>query len=111
MNTTTFSNTPIDIVQFPDTLEKHAIKSFTKSIKPILNKKQQRLIINLSNLKNLDWQGATYLLSLWKKIAKKQGTLIIAQASPEVQAYMELIQLQRVVEVVSDEGTARSIMA
>ena len=111
MNTTTFSNTPIDVVQFPGTLEKPALKAFTKNIKPILNKKQQRLIIDLSNLKNLDWQGATYLLSLFKKVTKKRGIMIIAQASPEVQAYMELIQLQRVVEIVSDEETAMSIMA
>lgn len=108
--TIAISNTALPlIIRLPQALREtktNPVLSGLSPLKPQANPLQ--LLLDMSLIRRLDWQDAAVLMEAMVAIQKLGGRLALMQAQPEVMAFLELIQINRMLPVFHSEAAALS---
>lgn len=74
-------------------------------LKPILNNKGTRLILDLENIRFIDSSGIGCIISLVKAAKSHESVLKICNLNPEVKDVFDLLHLQMILDIEKDLGS------
>jgi anti-anti-sigma factor len=71
-------------------------RSFANTIKPELRQEQPCVIVDMSNVEQIDIEGLDLLLRCILQIAKQDGSVQLAGMSPQAATVLELTRMDRI---------------
>lgn len=96
----------IDIANFSGRLTMDNANEARNQLKAIIESGKGRLLVDLGDLTFIDSSGCSVLISAYKSIRARQGTLVLSNLSAEIQSLIELTRLNEIFEIFADRGDA-----
>ncbi|PPC91795.1 MAG: anti-anti-sigma factor [Methylobacter sp.] len=87
-------------------IDAHNSAELKESILQFLEQGENRLFVQLSQVRFIDSSGLGALLSGYKNAVNRSGKLVLCNVQPQVLAMFELTRLNRVFEIYSDLNEA-----
>jgi len=94
-----FPGAPVLIVQAPEQLNRTEAKAFFNELRPLLEEERPRIVLDCSEIKNLDSAGVEVLLISMEEAMKRDGDVKLAAVSPSSAAILELMRVDRLFEI------------
>jgi anti-sigma B factor antagonist len=100
---------PVIVMELPEMLNHEEGKKFMDDLRPLMESHRPRIVLDLSQVQQMDSAGIEMLLDCMSEAMKRDGDLKLAAVSPASAAIMELMRVDRLFEVfeTTDEA-ARS---
>lgn len=99
-------------MELPETLNQAEGNAFLAEMQPLLEVDRPRVVLDCSQVQNMDSAGIEILLHCMEEAMKRDGDLKLAALSPASAAIMELMRVDRLFEVhESADAAARSFHA
>jgi anti-sigma B factor antagonist len=107
-----YTRGPVIVMELPEKLNHGDGRAFLGEIKPLLENDRPRIVLDCSQLQQIDSAGIEALLECMEEVMKRDGDLKLATLSPSCAAILELMRVDRLFEVfeTADEA-ARSFRA
>jgi anti-sigma B factor antagonist len=100
---------PVIIMELPENLNHAEGRTFLSEMRPLLEIHRPRVVLDCSQVRQIDSAGIETLLHCMEEAMKRDGDLKLASLSPEAAAIMELMRVDRLFEVYgSADDAARS---
>ncbi len=87
------------VMELPQQLNLTQAKAFLRELQPLLEADRPRLVLECSQIHNLDGAGVEMLLSCMQEAMKRDGDLKLAAVSPASGAFLELMRVDRLFEI------------
>lgn len=100
------------VIKFPEQLSRKQVRACMRLLRPALRLDQPNIVIDLSQVSQIDTWGLDMLLHCMLEVAKRDGSLRLAGASPEAATVLELTRMDRVFNMfpsVADAVTSANI--
>ena len=97
---------PVLVVQLPQHLDGTQAKIFLKKLEPLLDVDRPRLVLECSQVRHVDSAGAEMLLQCMQQAMKRDGDMKLAAVSPALGAFLELLRVDRLFEMLDTEKEA-----
>jgi anti-sigma B factor antagonist len=102
-------NRPVIVMQLPEQLVAEGAGKFLQELGPLLEVNRPRIVLDCSQVRNIDSNGVEMLLHCVEESMKRDGDLKLACVSPESRVILELMRVDRVFEMFeSSEEAVRS---
>ena len=106
------TNRPVVVMQMPEQLALGEIPSFKQELAPLLESHRPRIVLDCSQVRNIDSAGVEMLLYCLEEAMKRDGDLKLADVSKEAQVILEVMRVDRVFEIfMTAEEAVRSFNA
>lgn len=93
------TNRPVVVKHVPERLGFREARAFMHDIQPLLGIDRPQLVLDLSDVKQMDAAGVEMLLECMAQVMKRDGDLKLAALSPEAAVIMELTRTDRLFEI------------
>jgi anti-anti-sigma factor len=100
------SGRPVVVKQLPEKLSVEQGRMFFMEVDPILNVDRPRLVLDCSNIRQLDSAGIQVLLHCLEEAMKRNGDVKLAAIPPEAVAILELTRVGGLFEAFDDVAAA-----
>ena len=94
-----FSNGPVIVMELPERLNQAEGETFLTEIQPLLENDRPRIVLDCSQVQNMDSAGIEILLHCMGEVMKRNGDMKLAAVSPAAATILELMRVDRVFEV------------
>ncbi|MCX5666960.1 MAG: STAS domain-containing protein [Candidatus Omnitrophica bacterium] len=84
----------------------HAAPGIKKAFAELINQKPPRLIVNFSKVNYIDSSGLGILVELLKRVKVYGGSLKLTNLSPMIKSMFEIMKLDKIFDILSDEEGA-----
>ncbi len=99
-------------MELPETLNQVEGQKFLNEMQPLLEVHRPRLVLDCSQVQQMDSAGIESLLFCMEQAMKRDGDLKLAAVSPASATIMELMRVDRLFEVYETvDAAARSFQA
>lgn len=103
---------PVVVMQAPPSLNQAEAERFFSEMKPLLEVERPRLVLDCSNIQNMDSAGVETLLRCMEEAMKRDGDLKLAAVAPASAIVLEMMRADRLFEVFdSPEEAVQSFQA
>jgi len=103
------TNRPVVVMQVPEQLNREHVTGFLQDLEVLLEASRPRIVLDCSQVLNIDSAGVEMLLHCLEEAMKRDGDLKLAHISPESQVILELMRVDRVFEIfLTSEEAIRS---
>jgi anti-sigma B factor antagonist len=101
------SNSPVIVMELPEQMNQVEGQKFLSEIEPLLESDRPRVVLDCSQVQNMDSAGIEILLHCMGEAMKRDGDMKLAAVSPAAAAILELMRVDRLFEVFAstDEAT------
>jgi len=107
-----YTRSPVIVMELPEKLNYTEGKSFLSEFQPLLEIDRPRVVLDCSQLQQIDSSGIEILLHCMDEAMKRDGDLKLAAVSPASAAILELMRVDRLFEVFETaEQAAQSFHA
>ena len=104
-----FSKSPVIVMEAPETLNHSEAQSFLAELQPLLDSDRPRIVLDCSQIQNMDSAGIEMLLTCMGEAMKRDGDVKLASLSPAAATILELMRVDRLFEIFpSSEEATRS---
>lgn len=107
---TTYQGDPLVLKVVGDSLETENVASFRTAIAPILER-SKRIVLDMSTITFMDSTGLGSMLSCLRTVKAKDGSIKLADLTPEVRQLFEMVLMDRVFEIYPTVDDARQSFA
>jgi len=88
----------INTINMPDVLDTQTIRSFNRKY----GKAKSDLVLNMSNVKQMDSAGLGLLIKLHRNVSKRGKAVQLFNVPPKVQIFLELTQVDHLFKSSTD---------
>ena len=107
-----YSRGPVIVMELPEVLNHVEGEKFVAELQPLLEEHRPRIVLDCSQVQQMDSAGIETLLYCMQEAMKRDGDLKLAAVSPAAATIMELMRVDRLFEVFeTTEEAARSFQA
>jgi anti-sigma B factor antagonist len=107
-----YTKGPVIVMELPENLNHLEGTAFLAEVKPLLESDRPRMVLDCSQVQQIDSAGIEVLLECMEQAMKRDGDLKLAALSPSCGAILELMRVDRLFEVFETaEEAARSFRA
>ena len=107
-----YSRGPVIVMELPEVLNHVEGEKFVAELQPLLEEHRPRIVLDCSQVQQMDSAGIETLLYCMKEAMKRDGDLKLAAVSSAAATIMELMRVDRLFEVFdTTEEAARSFQA
>ena len=100
---------PVIVMQAPQRLNQASAEAFFEEMKPLLQAERPRIVLDCSQIQDMDSAGVETLLRCMEEAMKRDGDLKLATVAPASAIVLELMRADRLFEVFdSAEEAIRS---
>ena len=100
---------PVIVMQVPERLYESEATSFQEELKNLLQAERPRIVLDCSEIKDIDSSGVEMLLLCMDEAMKRDGDVKLAAVAPGSAVILELMKVDRLFEVFdSAEEAVRS---
>jgi anti-anti-sigma factor len=104
-----YTSRPVIVMQLPEQLTHLEVGKFLSELQPLLESGCSRMVLDCSQVWNIDSAGVEMLLRCVQEAMKRDGDLKLAAVSPASGTIKELMRLDRLFETfVTNEEAVRS---
>lgn len=98
---------PVIVMELPETLNHVEGEKFVSEIQPLLEVQRPRVVLDCSQVQQMDSAGIETLLYCMQEAMKRDGDLKLAAVSPAAATIMELMRVDRLFEIfeTADQAT------
>ena len=93
------ASNPVVVMEVPERLDFKQGQSFFFELQPMLETDRPRIVLDCSQLKQVDSAGIETLLQIIDEAMKRDGDVKLAAVSPASAAILELMRVDRLFEV------------
>jgi anti-sigma B factor antagonist len=99
-------------MELPENLNEQAAQSFLDELRPLLEEERPAIVLDCSQIQQMDSAGVEMLLHCLEQAMKRDGDLKLAAVSPSSAVILELMRVDRLFELfeTADEAV-RSFQA
>jgi len=97
---------PVIVMELPENLNHAEGKAFMADIQPLLEGHRPRIVLDCSQVQQMDSAGIEMLLQCMEEAMKRDGDLKLAALSPASAAILELMRVDRLFEVFESADEA-----
>src|SRR5579864_5185115 len=109
---TMYPSRPVIVMQAPASLNQSEAEKFFLEMKPLLEVERPRLVLDCSEIQEMDSAGVETLLRCMEEAMKRDGDLKLAAIAPASAIVLEMMRADRLFEVFnSSEEAVRSFHA
>ena len=90
---------PVVVMELPQKLNLTQAKTFLRELQPLLEADRPRLVLECSQIDDMDSAGVEMLLRCMQEAMKRNGDLKLAAVSPASGAFLELMRVDRLFEI------------
>ena len=90
---------PVVVMELPQQLNLTQAKTFLRELQPLLEADRPRLVLECSQIHDMDSAGVEMLLGCMQEAMKRDGDLKLAAVSPASEAFLELMRVDRLFEI------------
>lgn len=83
------------VIQLPEAFDKKEARKLRRKLKHMLASDRPSVVVDLSRVKRMDFEGIEALLSCMEEVATQDGALRIEGMSPEAAILLELTRMDR----------------
>jgi anti-sigma B factor antagonist len=106
------SNGPVIVMELPERLNQVEGEKFFSELQPLLENDRPRVVLDCSQVRNMDSAGIEVLLRSMGEAMKRDGDMKLAALSPAAATILELMRVDRLFEIFdTPEEAARSFHA
>jgi len=99
-------------MQLPEQLKHAEVRAFCDELQPLLEADRPRIVLDCSQVRDMDSAGIQMLLHCTQEAMKRNGDLKLAAVSPAAGVILELTRVDRLFEVFdTTEEAVRSFHA
>jgi anti-sigma B factor antagonist len=107
-----YTRGPVIVMELPENLNDAEGSAFLAEMRPLLEIDRPRVVLDGSQVQNMDSAGIEILLHCMEEAMKRDGDLKLAALSPASAAILELMRVDRLFEVFETaDAAARSFHA
>jgi anti-sigma B factor antagonist len=107
-----YTRGPVIVMELPETLNHVEGEKFVAELQPLLEVHRPRIVLDCSQVQQMDSAGIETLLYCMQEAMKRDGDLKLAAVSPAAATIMELMRVDRLFEVFETaEEASRSFQA
>jgi anti-sigma B factor antagonist len=100
---------PVLVIQLPEEMTQSGARTFNEEMKLLLDADRPRIVLDCSEMRNIDSAGVGSLLYCMEEAMKRNGDLKLAAVSPQLETILELMRVARLFEVFeTPEAATRS---
>ncbi|MHB8217949.1 MAG: STAS domain-containing protein [Candidatus Sulfotelmatobacter sp.] len=101
------TRSPVIVMELPETLNHATGEKFVNEIQPLIEVHRPRIVLDCSQVQQMDSAGIETLLYCMQEAMKRDGDLKLAAVSPAAATIMELMRVDRLFEVfeTADQAT------
>jgi len=103
---TTQQGDPLTLRIVGESLETENVASFRSAIAPILER-SKRIVLDMSQVTFMDSTGLGSMLSCLRTVKARDGSIKLANLTPEVHQLFEMVLMDRVFEIYPSVDDAR----
>ena len=89
-------------------IDLHVTPSVTASLNEIINKKPERMVVDLSDVSYIDSAGQAALIEAMQKVEGYGGKFMLAGLQETVRSIFEISRLDQVFQIFPDADAARA---
>ena len=93
------TNRPVVVKRIPERLNLKQAKTFLREIDPILSSDRPQIVLDCSQVKQMDAAGVEMLLHCLSQVIRRDGDLKLAALSPQAAVLLEMTRTDRLFEV------------
>ena|SRR5579859_3157517 len=97
---------PVVVKRMPERLNYPQAQTFWREVQPFVTADRPQLVLDLSNVKQLDAAGVEMLLRCMKQAMKRDGDVKLAALSPQAAVVLELTRAERLFEIYENSTDA-----
>lgn len=97
---------PVVVMELPEHLNHAQIKTLLREMRPLLESDRPRLVLECSQVLQIDSAGVEMLLHCMQEAMKGDGDLKLAAVSPATRAILDLMRVDRLFEIFDTEREA-----
>jgi anti-sigma B factor antagonist len=105
LNSSVVGNGVTVIACHVENLDASNVKSFKEAIQPLL-KDQNRVVLNLAEVKFVDSSGLGALISALREVNGREGSLKLCALTRSVRALFELMRMNRIFNIYESQDEA-----
>jgi anti-sigma B factor antagonist len=90
---------PVLVMELPENLNRQAAQSFLAELQPMLEEERPAIVLECSQIQQMDSAGVEMLLHCLEQAMKRDGDLKLAAVSPSSAVILELMRVDRLFEV------------
>ena len=100
------TNRPVVVKRIPERLNLKQARAFCREIGPILNSDRPQVVLDCSQVKQIDAAGVDMLLQCLAQVIKHDGDVKLAALSPEMAVILEMTRTDRLFEIYDSSSDA-----
>lgn len=100
----------IQIIELSGEVDFHTSPDLRKLLQEIIEKKLEKVLINLKNVKYIDSSGLATFVEALQKVKRYNGKLILTDLLPSVRGVFEIAKLDRVFSLVDTQEEACALL-
>jgi len=97
---------PVVVKRMPERVNYPQAQTFWREVQPFVTADRPQLVLDLSNVKQLDAAGVEMLLRCMKQAMKRDGDVKLAALSPQAAVVLELTRAERLFEIYENSTDA-----
>jgi anti-sigma B factor antagonist len=97
---------PVIVMQAPERLYEADAENFCNELKVLLEAERPRLVLDCSQVKDIDSKGVDVLLHCMDEAMKRDGDIKLAALAPGSAVILELMKVDRLFEIFDTPGEA-----
>lgn len=103
---TTASQSRSNVLPLKGEIDLHVSPSVTASLNEMINKKPDRMVVDLSDVSYIDSAGLAALIAAMQKVEGYGGKFMLAGLQETVRSIFEISRLDQVFQIFPDANTA-----
>jgi len=100
------TNRPVVVKRIPERLNMKQARAFCLEIEPILNSDRPQLVLDCSQVKQIDAAGVEMLLQCLSRVIKRDGDVKLSALSPQIAVVLEMTRTERLFEIYESSSDA-----
>src|SRR3981081_4445667 len=92
---------PVIVMQLPEQLKRPEVAPFLDELQPLLESDRPRVVLDCSQVREMDSAGVEMLLHCMQEAMKRDGDLKLAAISPQAAVILELMRVDRLFELLN----------
>ena len=100
------TNRPVVVKRIPERLNRKQARAFCREIEPILNSDRPQIVLDCSQVKQIDASGVEMLLNCLSRVIKRDGDVKLSALSPQIAVVLEMTRTERLFEIYESSSDA-----
>jgi len=101
-----YTSGPVIVIEVPEQLNQTEVSSVRNEIEPLLDNDRPRIVLDCSQVQQMDSAGVEMLLHCLEGVMKRDGDMKLAALSPACATILELMRVDRLFEIFETSEAA-----